>query len=497
MNRTLTIILTLHFFLVFLLSSSMISLPSDMIESLLWGRTLDFSSDKHPPFYSWVHFLAVKAFGGNLVATHILTPLSQVIMLLFVFLLGEKIFKSKEKALLGVVLCQGIIVHVFYYLFNANTANFAFFGAIYFIFYKIVKQRKYILLPLLGFLCGVILLIKYSGIILIFLLGLTILLTKEGRRVLGSFYFFIAIFVFCLVLTPYVLSLFSDPHNETIIYLLHQSIGSEARFYEVPRLLFMPIVYSIPLLIAFFFIKKKNAFIKREFNFTSTFLVLNVFGPIVISLLYILFKKAQIGALWLSMFYILFPIALLYFFEVKDGALKVAMKIVYSIMLTIYCFYLIVLLFSPEDDTKAISQFYKEVEEQNFHGEKVNDFICNAHRRMCGTVVLYSTDYEKIHMPLTRFANPFSIFDLENKQAGKRPEKLIVIGDSFPISLPGYNLTYYERSFPVYYKFKFLYKVIPKLPEPFKKRMERYGEPVRIVLITANLKKDENLKAKP
>jgi 4-amino-4-deoxy-L-arabinose transferase-like glycosyltransferase len=478
MKKALLTILTLNFILIFLLSISTNSLSSDMIENLIWGRMLDFSSDKHPPFFAWESYLTVKIFGGNLLFYHILTPLHQVFLLLFVFLLAEKILQSKEKALLAVVFAGGIIVHAFYYKFNANTANYGFFGAIYFLFYLSVKEEKIWLFIPLGVLCGIVMLIKYSAIILIGCLWLTLFVTKEGRKALKSPFVYIGILAFFAVITPYILSILDAKNYQAFSYLSQQSTNAKFRWFEIPRFLITPIIFCIPFLIAFFNIRVK---FKKTYNFDAIFLAINAFLPFLVTLLYIIFTGSQVGVFWLSMFFSLFPICAVYFFELKPNALITSAKIVYPVMLFIYVFYLIPALINAEDNTKEIGKFVNEI-----NTPKTDYFICNDNRRICGTVLLYGTIYDKTKMTVSLWKNPFE----EVNKMVEKPSKIIIIGMQNEINLEGYRLETKELISYKYFKFKFLEKFYNNPPKILKNEVEKLKKPIKITLTTATLLTD-------
>lgn len=481
-------ILTLHFFIIFLLGAISYSLPSDMIENLIWGRTLNFASDKHPPFLGWQSYLAVKLFGGNLMFYHILTPINQVIFLFFLYLIAVEILKNEEKAIACVVLLQSVVFHSFYYKFNANTANLAFFGAIYYTFYKMLKEGKYYLYPVIGALCAVIMLIKYSGILLIGTIGVITLITPEGRKSLKSPYLFLGIAIFIAMLTPYVLNLFAKGGDSAISYLLEQSESERSKLIRLPRFILLQALPFLPMLIAFFAIKTKR--LKQSINFDYIFLTVGFALPLLLTIGYILVKQADVGFFWLSMYYGLSAILLFYFYDVKAGFLNKVYKIIYPIFAIMFVIYFITNVFNAEDDNKKIASFLEEVRKEE--GITSDYYICMDSRRMCGIVILYGTDYSTSVMHISKWKTGLQFFEEE----AQKPSNFIIIGGSPDLKIEGYTLKYHHKLIYQYYKFDFVEKFFSSNSFLSTKIMSKLGKPLMLVAFTTAKKNDEYAKPK-
>lgn len=462
-------ILIAHFLLIFLLSASRQTLGADMLENLMWGKTFSLYYDKHPPFFAWESYITVRLFGGNLFFYHILGPLNQTLMGWFIFLLARKML-GPEKALLAIILFQGIIFHVFYYKFNANTANYGFFGAIYLIFYTILKERKYYLYPLLGILCGIIMLIKYSGLLLIGSLGVVLLVTKEGRECFSSFYFYLSIFVFLLVISSHVYALWNaskvGSFLHPLLYFKYQSFTGERRIYEIPRFILMNVVFALPFIFSCYGIKKRR--INTVYNLESAFLAIGVFLPFIYTLIFMIISRAQVGVYWMSMYFSLFPIAFLYFLSIKENSFKIAGYIIYSFILVYYSIALLIAWLTPEDNLKEIAAFVKEVNK-----DEITDFICNDTRSKCGLALIYGSDYTKVNMELSYFKNPVV--------ASRINKNILIIGTDHTIELPGYSLQSYEKSFTPVWKLINGEKLFPN--NKFVK--EKLMKPLKITLTRA------------
>jgi 4-amino-4-deoxy-L-arabinose transferase-like glycosyltransferase len=439
-DKIVLVILFFHFLFIFLLSSTAIGLPSDMLENLVWGRDFTFTYDKHPPLFAWESHYWVKLFNGSLLFYRALSPLNTVIMLWCVFVLNKKIF-GEEKALLALILSQGIIFYAFYYKFNANTANYWLFGIFYLVFYNIVKERKYFLYPLLGFVEALIMLTKYSGIMAIGLTGIVTLITSEGRKSMKSFWFYSAILTFIITLIPHLYSLVEEPG--AINYMILQSDNvSRTRLAEFFRFISLQILFLLPFLITCIAIGKNFSSTEKKFNFY--FLTLCGVFPVIIIGIYILLTGASVGSFWLSMYYILTPTLFLYLFKIRKNSMSVATKIILPIWIIVFIACLIGALANWERDIPSIVSFVEEVESK--HG-KINEFICNDKRNMCGTILLNSKDTYQKKLQMNMWGNK----DIFQNTSSKI---IMIIGEREKINLPLYNLYRYDKKFSKFLKYK-------------------------------------------
>jgi 4-amino-4-deoxy-L-arabinose transferase-like glycosyltransferase len=460
-NKILLIILFLHFLGILMLSSSYSPLKTDMIENLLWGRNLNFVNEKHPPFFGWESYLTVKLFGYNLFFYHILTPIHQTILFYFTFLLAKRILNSNIKALITVVLSQGILFHTFYYVFNANTANYGFFTAIYYFLYIALKDKNYKLFIPISILSAIVIMIKYSAVLLFTTIAITILATQEGRKALKSSFLYFGIFLFFVILSPYLLHLLgSEFGGDGFKYLYKQSLQNKMRWFEIPRFLLGPLIFSSPMLIAFFKIKK--SFIKNSLNFNAAFLLINAIMPFLVTFIILIFMKAQIEFYWLSMFYSLIPICLLYFWEIKDDAFKVSAKIIYPIILVIWFLYILIQLIVPKENIKEIAQFTQDVTKNN-----IDNFICNDSKKNCGFILIYGAKFDnKINYQPIKY---YSKLDMN---------KALIIGEIDELDLSNYNTKSFTKTILQYYPIK-SFQVLEK-----KLNIKRKSSTIKLTIIT-------------
>lgn len=487
MQKILTILI-LHLILTTLLSITSAGLPTDMVENLLWGRELSLVYDKHPPLFAWQSYFAVKLLGGNTFLYQALTPINEVILLFCIFLLARKIL-NKEKAILCVIFLQGVWMYTFIYKFNANTANYALFGFSYLIFYKAVKEENYKLFLLLGFISGLIILTKYSGILLIALLSLTLIVTKEGRKALKSKYIFLGFIIFLLTIFPHFFAMYKYDDFSTIKYIKFQST-SPYMWYSALEFLLIQVAHMIPFLIAFFSVFKG---FKRplQLSFDGIFLLIVGILPFAITLIYSIIFKASLGTFWLSMFIAPVPLMFIYFSNLKEGYLRISIKVLYPILFLIYCIYILSNLLNPNENAKEVSSFIQEVQAKHYaNGIAPKYFICNDARRKCGEVIMSSKEYSKSLINVSLFKDPFTYYT-------HKPESIFIIGPANESDLPSYDLYKYEKSFNKNLKLPLFEDIFDYFRKwklfNLDKELEKKKKPITFTLTIAIIKKtDEN-----
>merc|ERR1712103_1571 len=80
------------------------NLPLDTIEALAWGSNLDWGFNKHPPMSAFFPEVFFQIFGAQDWAYYLLSQIFVIIAFVFVFKVGEEIFKNKTLSLISVFL---------------------------------------------------------------------------------------------------------------------------------------------------------------------------------------------------------------------------------------------------------------------------------------------------------------------------------------------------------------------------------------------------------
>src|SRR5574343_238920 len=109
----------------------------DMVESLYWGREMEWGYYKHPPFFAWLANWWMFCFGyqKNLWAFNLLSMLLKSVGTFYVFLLGKKILKDEKIAFCCALINLGNIYFISQIRYNANTLLMAFWPVLIYYFY--------------------------------------------------------------------------------------------------------------------------------------------------------------------------------------------------------------------------------------------------------------------------------------------------------------------------------------------------------------------------
>ncbi|HEY5337571.1 MAG TPA: glycosyltransferase family 39 protein [Rhizomicrobium sp.] len=157
-----------------------ISLPLDVVsDGLGWGHEWQLGYFKHPPLPSWLVEFFFDALGD--IGPFLLSQIAVAITCLFVFALGREMM-GERKAAIGTILLAGV-----YYFsvpsaeWNHNVAQMPAWAAMTYLFYKSLKSGEARWWLLLGFAAGIGLMMKYSTAILMAVMLLYLLSSREGR----------------------------------------------------------------------------------------------------------------------------------------------------------------------------------------------------------------------------------------------------------------------------------------------------------------------------
>jgi 4-amino-4-deoxy-L-arabinose transferase-like glycosyltransferase len=157
-----------------------ISLPLDVVsDGLGWGHEWQLGYFKHPPIPPWLAELSFDAMGD--LGPFLLSQLAIAVTGLFVFALGRDMM-GERKAAIGTILLAGV-----YYFsvpsaeWNHNVAQMPAWAAMTFVFYKVLRDGGLRWWLLLGFAAGIGLMMKYSTAVLMAVMFLYLLSSREGR----------------------------------------------------------------------------------------------------------------------------------------------------------------------------------------------------------------------------------------------------------------------------------------------------------------------------
>ena len=193
------------------------TLPLDVIrEGLSWGQEWQAGYHKHPPLVSWAANFAYERLGDF--GPYLLSQICIVVTYICTFKTA-RFYLPPEKAVLAVVMLTGI-----YYFswptpeFNHNVAQMPVWALIIFLFHKVIlDQDQRAWLPIGGAI-GLGILIKYSSLILPFLMLVYLIFRNRFFTVLRSPYPYLGIVIALLITHQHVMWLISN-NFITLTYL--------------------------------------------------------------------------------------------------------------------------------------------------------------------------------------------------------------------------------------------------------------------------------------
>lgn len=350
--------LIFHFLIWSLIPLIRGSLPMDSIEAIIWGEYCDWGTNKHPSFSGHLAYWAYEIFGHLHYSIYALSQLCVLVAFIYLYKLAN-FFLSKDKALLSVMLLEGIIYYGYSTMeFNVNVVSLALWPMTVYYFYKALKTDNIMNWALAGFFAGLNMFNKYvSGVLLLCML-VFMFYDKNAREKFKKVGPYIcAIVCFCVFL-PHLMWLYKYDFF-VMDYFLGRS--SKAGFESFPllrhiiypiRFLGAQILFSLAAILIYFIAgakaKKQNIDIT---NFDKNFLVCLGILPIIIMFLLSMIAGIKLKSMWgFPVLYMMGILLFKFFPKQLDENIKAKMlKGVYIIMLLMSTALVMVILFNKSD----------------------------------------------------------------------------------------------------------------------------------------------------
>jgi len=372
-NRIFYIFIIVHL-LIWTLVPSLTNknLPLDTLEALSWGSDLDWGFNKHPPASAFFSEIFFQIFGSQDWAYYFLSQIFVAISFIVIFKFANEIFEDKLLAFFSVLILEGI----FYYNFttpefNVNISQLPFWSLTIYYSWKIYNSEfaKFKNFFLLGIFASIGVLSKYLFFYLLISLFILFLYAFIKYKKKLRFEYFFTLEVFCVLLLPHILWLFSNDFI-TINYALNRASINEVELIDHIKLPLIFIIKQIVLLIPFLFLLwllVKTPRIKintndKKFVFLFFINVLPIFLIIVTSLI----TGSKIRTMWMTPFYLFFGVFMIYLFQ-KQIILKISKLFLFS--------FLFLFLLSPI--LYGFISIYKEDKRTDYPGKAYANIIQN------------------------------------------------------------------------------------------------------------------------
>ena len=374
-NKTLIFFLLIHLIIWTLVPSiSNNNLPLDTIETLNWGRNLDWGYSKHPPFSAWIVEVFYQIFGNQDWTYYFLSQLFVVTAFFVIFKFSEDFFKNKIFSLISVLLLEGIYFYNFTTPeFNVNVCQLPFWALTVYYCWKGINQNDITNWLLFGLFaaCGV--LSKYLFVYLLVAVDIFFIYLINKKKFNSKC--LVSLISFFVILSPHLIWLF-DNNYATFNYAFERTGLEETQFLDH---IYNPVIFAgkqfgilIPFFLMFLFALSK---FKTKFNFKDKkflfLLIINVV-PILLMFLTSLLTGAKLRTMWMTPFYLFMGVFFVYVFQ-KSFALH-RLKYFFSIFLILFIFspatYFYISITQNDKRTdypgKKISQVVQKKWENNF-----------------------------------------------------------------------------------------------------------------------------------
>uniref|UniRef100_Q07L49 Glycosyltransferase RgtA/B/C/D-like domain-containing protein n=1 Tax=Rhodopseudomonas palustris (strain BisA53) TaxID=316055 RepID=Q07L49_RHOP5 len=178
------------------------SMPFDSYEMFLFGKEMQWGYWKHPPLEPWLTELAYQLTFHWIDSHFVLAIGSILVTFYFIWLIGIATVGQT-----GAVLAIALTILVYYFgppvtMYSHNVGQLPIFAATVYIYRRAVLEQSTRNWLLFGLAAAVLMYSKYSGALLLAVLGLHLLLMPQGRRALSSRGPYLAVAVGTLVLLP-------------------------------------------------------------------------------------------------------------------------------------------------------------------------------------------------------------------------------------------------------------------------------------------------------
>lgn len=384
----LALFLFLHFMVWSLVPLLRQSLPMDSIEAIVWGMYCDFGTNKHPPLSGWLANFFYHIIGFEKpYAIYALNQLCVLTGFVYIYRLAKE-FVGEEKAVLSVMLLEGVIYYGFSSLeYNVNVVSLALWPMCVFYFYKAVRENKFSDWTLTGVLAGLNLLNKYTSGVLLISMGLFMLVNKKARYRLLRFKPYWCLFVCCAVISCHLIWLYQ---NDFFVLDYFIGRGGKAGFENFPLLrhivyplkfISAQVLFGLGSVLIYFIAKRGEEPMNGRFRLSAReFLEMMGICPIIIMFLISLVFGIKLKSMWgFPCLYLLGLLLIAFFpYELSEKFKKKIAVGVYVMMFLMAFAQIMVILFNKSEKFHLNANAFAAKVEDLWHdhaGHKAFEYV--------------------------------------------------------------------------------------------------------------------------
>ncbi|MCX7124876.1 MAG: glycosyltransferase family 39 protein, partial [Gammaproteobacteria bacterium] len=172
-----------------------------------WSRHLDWSYYDGPPMISYALKAITAVFGTSETSLLLLGLLTILITSYFLYKAARLLFSDDKVAFFSVIiwLSTADVLRHFFLLVTYDTTLILFWALTFYSFLKLIDTKKIRYYYLTGISIGLMLLSKYTGILLCFSLLISCLVYPRYRFVLQNKHFYLSLLIALLLFSPVLL----------------------------------------------------------------------------------------------------------------------------------------------------------------------------------------------------------------------------------------------------------------------------------------------------
>lgn len=285
--------------------------PDDSLEQVLLSQEWRLAYGKHPPLPTWVLFASNRLFGASIGATYLLGTLCAVATMLLLYAFARPLVGARRAALAAILLSNIEYLNAGTAYFNHNTVQLPLALLTIVLFHRALTRMRWRDWALLGAGCGVMMLAKFSAVVLFASFAIYLLWARRLVELSVWKGLAIALLVSVAVLTPYLLAVRGDQWSPNAYAMQSVFPG------DVDRLQCLKTVWGFassqfakvtPALLIFALLRRgapRAAPAPEQAVALGPFLTLVGFGPLVLTVAIAALSGANLLVGWGTTFHVL------------------------------------------------------------------------------------------------------------------------------------------------------------------------------------------------
>lgn len=300
--------------------------PDDSLEQVLLSQELRLEYGKHPPLPTWILFATSKIFGPSLGATFVLGASCSVATMLLLYAFARPLIGARSAALAAILLSNVEYMNAGTAYFNHNTVQLPLALLAIVLFHRALTRMRWTDWAMLGAGCGVMMLAKFSALVLFASFAAYLLYTRRLGEVSIWKGLAVAAVVALAILLPYLVAALSDPWspNAYAMQSIFPDDGDRIRgLKSVWGFASSQVSKVMPAVLIFIILRRgepRTVAVTEQTIALGPFLTLVGFGPFVLTIVVAAMSGAQLLVGWGTTFHVLLTFWLVATYPLADEA---------------------------------------------------------------------------------------------------------------------------------------------------------------------------------